>query len=98
MKQRHRSLSTQFKFGTVTEALCGAKSIAEVCRERDITEIQGCTASGGIRSSNAPGLFDDQNEYCDFVRNDSAESAARYGTTAPFYEVSFECGLGRDCT
>ncbi len=34
----------------------------------------------------------------DFVRNDSAESAARYGTTAPFYEVSFDFGLGRHYT
>lgn len=34
----------------------------------------------------------------DCVRSDSPESAARYGTTARFYEVSFDFGPGRDCT
>jgi hydroxyquinol 1,2-dioxygenase len=29
----------------------------------------------------------------DFVKNDSAESAARYGVKAPFYEVYFDFGL-----
>jgi hypothetical protein len=29
----------------------------------------------------------------DFVKNESAESAAQYGVKAPFYEVTFDFGL-----
>jgi transposase-like protein len=38
MKQKRRSFSAQFKFETVIAGLRGEKSVAQICRERDITE------------------------------------------------------------
>ena len=38
MTQKRRKFSAEFKLDTVMEGLRGQKSIAEICRERDITE------------------------------------------------------------
>lgn len=38
MAQKRRKFSAEFKLDTVMEGLRGAKSIAQICRERDITE------------------------------------------------------------
>jgi transposase len=38
MGQKRRKFSAEFKLDTVMEGLRGQKSIAQICRERDITE------------------------------------------------------------
>jgi transposase len=38
MAQKRRKFSADFKLDTVMEGLRGQKSIAQICRERDITE------------------------------------------------------------
>jgi hypothetical protein len=38
MAQKRRKFTAQFKFETVMEVLRGEKSVAQLCRERDITE------------------------------------------------------------
>lgn len=38
MSQKRRKFSAEFKLDTVIEGLRGQKSIAQICRERDITE------------------------------------------------------------
>jgi transposase-like protein len=38
MAQKRRKFSAEFKLDTVMEGLRGQKSIAQTCRERDITE------------------------------------------------------------
>lgn len=38
MAQKRRTFSAEFKLDTVMEGLRGQKSIAQLCRERDITE------------------------------------------------------------
>jgi len=38
MAQKRRKFSAEFKLDTVMEGLRGQKSIAQICRERDITE------------------------------------------------------------
>jgi transposase len=38
MSQKRRNYSPQFKFETVMEGLRGEKTVAEICRERDIKE------------------------------------------------------------
>lgn len=38
MGKKRRSFTAQFKFETVMEGLRGDKSVAQICRERDITE------------------------------------------------------------
>ncbi len=38
MAQKRRKFSAEFKLDTVMEGLRGQKSIAQLCRERDITE------------------------------------------------------------
>jgi transposase len=38
MAQKRRKFQSQFKFETVMEVLRGEKSVAQSCRERDITE------------------------------------------------------------
>ena len=38
MAQKRRKFSAEFKVDTVMEGLRGQKSIAQICRERDITE------------------------------------------------------------
>ena len=37
-RQSRRKFSAEFKLDTVLEALRGEKSVAQICRERDITE------------------------------------------------------------
>jgi transposase len=38
MSKKRRSFSAQYKFETVMEGIRGEKSIAQLCRERDITD------------------------------------------------------------
>ncbi len=38
MGKKRRKFSAEFKFETVIEAVRGEKSVAQICRERDITE------------------------------------------------------------
>lgn len=38
MAQKRRKFTAQFKFETVMKVLRGEKSVAQSCRERDITE------------------------------------------------------------
>lgn len=38
MGKKRRSFTAQFKFETVVDGLRGEKSVAEICRERNITE------------------------------------------------------------
>jgi transposase-like protein len=38
MGKKRRNFTAQFKFETVMEGLRGEKSVAQICRERDITE------------------------------------------------------------
>lgn len=38
MTQKRRTFSAEFKLDTVMEGLRGQKSIAQICREREITE------------------------------------------------------------
>jgi transposase-like protein len=38
MSKRRRSFTAQFKFETVIDGVRGEKSVAQICRERDITE------------------------------------------------------------
>lgn len=38
MSRKRRTYSARFKFETVIEGLRGEKGIAQICRERDITE------------------------------------------------------------
>lgn len=38
MSKKRRQFTAQFKFESVMEVLRGEKSIAQICRERDITE------------------------------------------------------------
>lgn len=59
MKQKRRSFSAQFKFETVMEVLRGEKSVAQVCRERDITETLYYTWRDAFLE-HAPGIFEDK--------------------------------------
>lgn len=59
MKQKRRSFSGQFKFETVMEVLRGEKSVAQVCRERDITEALYYKWRDAF-FERAPSLFEDQ--------------------------------------
>lgn len=38
MGKKRRNFTAQFKFETVIEGIRGEKSVAQICRERDITE------------------------------------------------------------
>jgi len=38
-KRRYRTFSSDFKLDTVMEGLRGEKSIAQICRERDIKDV-----------------------------------------------------------
>ena len=38
MGKKRRTFTAQFKFETVMDGLRGEKSVAQICRERDITE------------------------------------------------------------
>lgn len=38
MSRKRRTYSAEFKFETVVEGLRGEKTVAQICRERDITE------------------------------------------------------------
>lgn len=38
MGKKRRNFTAQFKFETVMEGLRGEKSVAQICRERDLTE------------------------------------------------------------
>ena len=38
MSKKRRKFSGEFKFETVMEAVRGEKNVAQICRERDITE------------------------------------------------------------
>lgn len=59
MKQKRRSFSAQFKFETVMEVLRGEKSVAQVCRERDISEALYYKWRDAF-FERAPGIFEDQ--------------------------------------
>lgn len=59
MKQKRRNFSAQFKFETVMEVLHGEKSVAQVCRERDITETLYYKWRDAF-FERAPGIFEDQ--------------------------------------
>ncbi|MGM0375124.1 MAG: hypothetical protein ACQEQQ_11980 [Chloroflexota bacterium] len=41
MRRKRRKFEPEFKLGTVTEGLRGAKSIAQIFRERDVSDLFG---------------------------------------------------------
>ena len=59
MKQKRRNFSAPFKFETVMEVLGGEKSVAQICRERDITEALYYQWRDAF-FERAPNLFEDQ--------------------------------------
>lgn len=59
MKQKRRSFRAQFKFETVMEVLRGENSVAQVCRERDITEALYYKWRDAF-FERAPRIFEDQ--------------------------------------
>lgn len=59
MKQKRRTFSAQFKFETVMAVLRGDKSVAQLCRERDITEALYYKWRDAF-FERAPSIFEDQ--------------------------------------
>jgi transposase len=68
MAQKRRKFTAQFKFETVMEVLCGEKSVAQLCRERDITETLYYKWRDAF-FERAPSVFEDQ-------RNEAAEESS----------------------
>jgi transposase-like protein len=59
MAQKRRKFTAQFKFETVMEVLRGEKSVAQSCRERDITETLYYKWRDAF-FERAPSVFEDQ--------------------------------------
>jgi transposase len=59
MAQKRRKFTAQFKFETVMEVLRGEKSVAQLCRERDITEALYYKWRDAF-FERAPSVFEDQ--------------------------------------
>jgi len=59
MAKKRRKFSAQFKFETVMEVLRGEKSVAQSCRERDITEALYHKWRDAF-FKRAPSMFEDQ--------------------------------------
>jgi transposase len=59
MAQKRRKFTAQFKFETVMEVLRGEKSVAQSCRERDITEALYYKWRDAF-FERAPSVFEDQ--------------------------------------
>ncbi len=59
MAQKRRKFTAQFKFETVVEVLRGEKSVAQICRERDITEALYYKWRDAF-FERAPSVFEDQ--------------------------------------
>ena len=59
MAQKRRKFTAQFKFETVMEVLRGEKSVAQICRERDITETLYYKWRDAF-FERAPSVFEDQ--------------------------------------
>ncbi len=68
MNKKRRSFGAQFKLATVLEGIRGEKSIAQICRERDITEAMYYKWRD-VFMERAVSLFEDQ-------RSRSADSQA----------------------
>lgn len=68
MAQKRRKFTAQFKFETVMEVLRGEKSVAQICRERDITETLYYKWRDAF-FERAPSVFEDQ-------RNGSSEQSS----------------------
>lgn len=59
MAQKRRKFTAQFKFETVMDGLQGEKSVAQICRERDITETLYYKWRDAF-FERAPSVFEDQ--------------------------------------
>ena len=59
MSEKRRKISGQVKFETVMEALRGEKRVAQICRERDITESLLYKWKNEFVAK-APSLFEDK--------------------------------------
>jgi transposase-like protein len=59
MAQKRRKFTAQFKFETVMEVLRGEKSVAQSCRERNITEALYYKWRDAF-FERAPSVFEDQ--------------------------------------
>lgn len=59
MAQKRRKFTARFKFETVLEVLRGEKSVAQICRERDITEALYYKWRDAFLER-APSVFEDQ--------------------------------------
>ena len=74
MTRKQRQFSTQFKFETVMEVLRGEKPIAQICRDRDVTDSLVYKWRGEFLEK-APGLFESK-QTAATVHNDQAERIA----------------------
>lgn len=68
MVQKRRKFTVQFKFETVMEVLRGEKSVAQICRERNLTEALYYKWRDAF-FERAPSVFEDQ-------RNGSTEQSS----------------------
>ena len=71
MARKQRQFSGQFKLETVLEILRGEKSIAQICRERQVTDSLVYKEF----LEKAPGLFESK-QAAENVQNDQAERIA----------------------
>lgn len=76
MKQKRRSFTAQFKFETVMEVLRGEKSVAQVCRERQITETLYYKGRDAFLER-APVIFEDKRGSSHDPQSDRVEELER---------------------
>ena len=74
MARKQRQFSAQFKFETVMEVLRGEKPIAQICRERQVTDSLVYKWRTDFLEK-APGLFESK-ATAGSVQNDQAERIA----------------------
>src|SRR5260221_4503800 len=74
MARKQRQLRAQFKFETVMEVLRGEKPIAQLCRERQVTDSLVYKWRRDFLEK-APGLFESK-QTAGSVQNDQAERIA----------------------
>ncbi len=74
MARKQRQLSAQFKLETVLEVLRGEKPIAQICRERQVTDSLVYKWRQAFLEK-APGLFETK-QTAATVQNDQAERIA----------------------
>lgn len=75
MSEKRRTYSPQFKFETVMEGLHGEKTVAEICRERDIKESLYYKWRDQFLED-APGLFADKRRKSEPGSSDNEQRVA----------------------